>query len=110
MEEWLYPIGVVLLGYTVLGLTGFGSALVVVPLLAPLTDTLTLLRGSFVAFRITPDTLCCAKADKQNKVAMVPIQKNFQVCDLVLKGIVVISIVYKIRVINFYSRASRLGQ
>ena len=34
MQEWLYPIGVVLLGYTVLGLTGFGSALVVVPLLA----------------------------------------------------------------------------
>lgn len=34
MQEWLYPVGVVLLGYTVLGLTGFGSALVVVPLLA----------------------------------------------------------------------------
>lgn len=34
MQEWLYPIAVVLLGYTVLGLTGFGSALLVVPLLA----------------------------------------------------------------------------
>ncbi len=34
VQEWLYPMGVVLLGYTVLGLTGFGSALVVVPLLA----------------------------------------------------------------------------
>ena len=34
MHEWLYPLGVVLLGYTVLGLTGFGSALVIVPLLA----------------------------------------------------------------------------
>lgn len=34
MQEWFHPIGVVLLGYTVLGLTGFGSALVVVPLLA----------------------------------------------------------------------------
>ena len=34
MQEWFYPIGVVLLGYTVLGLTGFGSSLVVVPLLA----------------------------------------------------------------------------
>ena len=34
MQEWLYPMGVVLLGYTVLGLTGFGSALVIVPLLA----------------------------------------------------------------------------
>ncbi len=34
MQEWLYPLGVVFLGYTVLGLTGFGSALVVVPLLA----------------------------------------------------------------------------
>lgn len=34
MQEWIYPIGVVLLGYTVLGLTGFGSSLVVVPLLA----------------------------------------------------------------------------
>ena len=48
MEEWLYPIGVVLLGYTVLGLTGFGSALVVVPLLAwkwplPAVVALTLL-------------------------------------------------------------------
>jgi uncharacterized membrane protein YfcA len=34
VQEWLYPMGVVLLGYTVLGLTGFGSALVIVPLLA----------------------------------------------------------------------------
>jgi hypothetical protein len=34
MQEWLYPMGVVLLGYNVLGLTGFGSALVVVPLFA----------------------------------------------------------------------------
>jgi hypothetical protein len=34
MQEWLYPMGVVLLGYTVLGLTGFGSALVIIPLLA----------------------------------------------------------------------------
>ena len=34
MQEWLYPLGVVLLGYTVLGVTGFGSALVIVPLLA----------------------------------------------------------------------------
>jgi len=34
VHEWLYPMGVVLLGYTVLGLTGFGSALVIVPLLA----------------------------------------------------------------------------
>lgn len=34
MQEWFYPMGVVLLGYTVLGLTGFGSALVIVPLLA----------------------------------------------------------------------------
>ena len=48
MQEWIYPIGVVLLGYTVLGLTGFGSALVVVPLLAwkwplPAVVALTLL-------------------------------------------------------------------
>jgi hypothetical protein len=48
MQEWLYPMGVVLLGYTVLGLTGFGSALVVVPLLAwqwplPAVVALTLL-------------------------------------------------------------------
>ncbi len=48
MQEWLYPVGVVLLGYTVLGLTGFGSALVVVPLLAwqwplPAVVALTLL-------------------------------------------------------------------
>ena len=34
MDEWTYPLGVALLGYTVLGLTGFGSALVIVPLLA----------------------------------------------------------------------------
>ncbi len=34
MTEWLYPMGVVLTGYTVLGLIGFGSALVIVPLLA----------------------------------------------------------------------------
>jgi uncharacterized membrane protein YfcA len=34
VQDWLYPMGVVLLGYAVLGLTGFGSALVIVPLLA----------------------------------------------------------------------------
>lgn len=45
MQEWLAPIGVVLLGYTVLGLTGFGSALVIVPLLAwrwPLPEVVAL--------------------------------------------------------------------
>lgn len=45
MQEWLGPIGVVLLGYTVLGLTGFGSALVIVPLLAwqwPLPEVVAL--------------------------------------------------------------------
>lgn len=40
MQEWLYPMAVVLLGYTVLGLTGFGSALVVVPLLGIVTVTI----------------------------------------------------------------------
>jgi uncharacterized membrane protein YfcA len=45
MQEWFYPMGVVLLGYTVLGLTGFGSALVIVPLLAwqwPLPEVVAL--------------------------------------------------------------------
>lgn len=45
MQEWLAPMGVVLMGYTVLGLTGFGSALVVVPLLAwywPLPEVVAL--------------------------------------------------------------------
>lgn len=45
MQEWLAPMGVVLLGYTVLGLTGFGSALVIVPLLAwqwPLPEVVAL--------------------------------------------------------------------
>ncbi len=45
MQEWLIPMGVVLLGYTVLGLTGFGSALVIVPLLAwnwPLPEVVAL--------------------------------------------------------------------
>jgi uncharacterized membrane protein YfcA len=45
MIEWWYPAGVVLLGYTVLGLTGFGSALVIVPLLAwqwPLPEVVAL--------------------------------------------------------------------
>lgn len=45
MQEWLWPMGVVLLGYTVLGLTGFGSALVIVPLLAwywPLPEVVAL--------------------------------------------------------------------
>lgn len=31
---WFYPLAVVLIGYLVLGITGFGSALVIVPLLA----------------------------------------------------------------------------
>lgn len=46
MSEWGYPVGVVLLGYTVLGLTGFGSALVIVPLLAwrwPLPEVVALI-------------------------------------------------------------------
>src|SRR5574337_652724 len=34
MQELIYPAAVVLLGYVVLGITGFGSALVIVPLLA----------------------------------------------------------------------------
>jgi uncharacterized protein len=45
LYEWLYPMGVVLLGYAVLGLTGFGSALVIVPLLAwrwPLPEVVAL--------------------------------------------------------------------
>lgn len=45
MQEWLIPMGAVLLGYTVLGLTGFGSALVIVPLLAwnwPLPEVVAL--------------------------------------------------------------------
>jgi hypothetical protein len=45
MTEWWGPVGVVLLGYTVLGLTGFGSALVIVPLLAwqwPLPEVVAL--------------------------------------------------------------------
>lgn len=39
--DWAYPAAVIALGYVVLGLTGFGSALVAVPLLAwrwPLVD------------------------------------------------------------------------
>ena len=45
MQEWWVPMGVVLLGYTALGLTGFGSALVIVPLLAwqwPLPEVVAL--------------------------------------------------------------------
>ena len=45
MQEWIYPLCVVGLGYTVLGLTGFGSALVIVPLLAwrwPLPEVVAL--------------------------------------------------------------------
>jgi uncharacterized membrane protein YfcA len=45
MQEWIYPLGVALLGYTVLGLTGFGSALVIVLLLAwqwPLAEVVAL--------------------------------------------------------------------
>jgi uncharacterized protein len=42
---WLYPAGVLLTGYVVLGITGFGSALVTVPLLAwiwPLPEVVAL--------------------------------------------------------------------
>lgn len=45
MHELVYPVFVVLLGYVVLGITGFGSALVVVPLLAwrwPLPEVVAL--------------------------------------------------------------------
>ena len=65
MQEWLYPMGVVLLGYTVLGLTGFGSALVVVPLLAwnwplPAVVALTLLMDvPASAFQAEQHCLAC---------------------------------------------------
>jgi uncharacterized protein len=42
---WLYPVAAVLAGYLVLGITGFGSALVIVPLLAwrwPLAEVVPL--------------------------------------------------------------------
>lgn len=45
MPELIYPAAVVLLGYVVLGITGFGSALVIVPLLAwhwPLPEVVAL--------------------------------------------------------------------
>lgn len=45
MAELAYPLFVVLLGYVVLGITGFGSALVIVPLLAwrwPLPEVVAL--------------------------------------------------------------------
>lgn len=44
-HAWLYPAGVLLAGYVVLGITGFGSALVTVPLLAwiwPLPEVVAL--------------------------------------------------------------------
>ena len=43
--DWAYPVAVIALGYMVLGLTGFGSALVAVPLLAwrwPLVEVVPL--------------------------------------------------------------------
>lgn len=45
MQDLVYCAGTVLLGYVVLGITGFGSALVIVPLLAwrwPLTEVVPL--------------------------------------------------------------------
>lgn len=45
MRALLYPAAVVLAGYVVLGITGFGSALVIVPLQArhwPLAEVVTL--------------------------------------------------------------------
>lgn len=45
VQEWVYPLVVVLTGYVVMGITGFGSALVLVPLLArqwPLAEVVSL--------------------------------------------------------------------
>lgn len=45
MNEWLEPLLIVAFGYTVLGITGFGSALIIVPLLAwrwPLPEVVAL--------------------------------------------------------------------
>jgi hypothetical protein len=45
VQEWVYPAMVILTGYLVLGITGFGSALVTVPLLAwkwPLPEVVAL--------------------------------------------------------------------
>lgn len=45
LQEWLYPLAVVLTGYVIMGITGFGSALVLVPLLArqwPLAEVVAL--------------------------------------------------------------------
>jgi uncharacterized protein len=44
-HDWIYPAGVLLTGYLVMGITGFGSALVTVPLLAwkwPLPEVVAL--------------------------------------------------------------------
>lgn len=44
-QEWLYPASVLLAAYAVMGITGFGSALVAVPLLAwiwPLPEVVAL--------------------------------------------------------------------
>ena len=46
LSAWLYPACVVLAGYVVLGITGFGSALIIVPLLAcrwPLVEVVPLI-------------------------------------------------------------------
>ncbi len=43
--DWIYPVITVFVGYLVLGITGFGSALVIVPLLAwrwPLPEVVAL--------------------------------------------------------------------
>ncbi|MES2838664.1 MAG: sulfite exporter TauE/SafE family protein [Pseudomonadota bacterium] len=45
LQDWLYPALVILTGYLVMGITGFGSALVTVPLLAwkwPLPEVVVL--------------------------------------------------------------------
>lgn len=45
VQEWIYPLAVVLTGYVIMGITGFGSALVLVPLLArqwPLAEVVSL--------------------------------------------------------------------
>lgn len=75
MESLLYPVCAVLLGYVVLGITGFGSALMIVPLLAwrwPLVEVVPLVLLLDVPASLLLGGLNLRRVDMAELVRLLP--------------------------------------
>jgi uncharacterized protein len=73
--EWLYPAMVILVAYTVLGVTGFGSALVAVPLLSwiwPLPQVVALVVSLDIVSSILHGRMNAAHVQWKTLLRLVP--------------------------------------